>query len=45
MGHIVSSAIVEKDVPSSVIASCGEEEKGQFCYVDERRHCDRRKYK
>lgn len=33
--HMINGAIVEDKVPSGVIASCGEEDKGGFCCVEE----------
>ena len=38
VGHVVSGAIVEKEVPNRIKASCGEEEKSELRCVDERRH-------
>lgn len=38
VSHVVSSTIIEKDVPSGIIASCREEDKSKFCCVDERGH-------
>ena len=31
----VTGAIVEEEVPSGVVTSCGEEDEGDFCYVEE----------
>lgn len=38
VSHVVSSAIIRKDVPSGIKASGGEEYKGSLCCVNERRH-------
>ena len=33
--HMVSGAIVAEEVPSGVVASCGEEDQGDSCRVEE----------
>lgn len=38
VSHVFSSAVIEKDVPSGIIASYRKEDKGKFCCVNENGH-------
>lgn len=38
MRHMINGAVVEDEIPSGVVASCGEEDKRGFCCVEECRH-------